>query len=1143
MKKLFSILLILILLIWISIATGCKPKEIVDEEPPTILNLDPYYGSTINGQQSIEILFSETIKDNTLEVDGTIIPPSRTPQLVWEEVNQPNDKVTILPPPESDWVDSGNGFVTLIIDGCIDPSENELEGIPLTFQYKVDTVPPVASLTGVPGSMTNETSINIIVGGEETTAYKYLLDDEDNSWDWSTADEFNIDQTLSESNLTNGNHELRVIGKDEAGNWQSQDEATIRNWYIDAIPPQAQLSNTPPGVTNQTSINIEVSGVDVVAYKYLLDDKINGWDWSGAFEITNMTLPITRSNLSEGNHELRVIGRDELGNWQDSKEATTILWEIDTSESIIELINTPPYSTHDPNYTFEVGGDDIVAYKYSFDLLPDWSSISEIDIASQNQITGTLSGVDGSNTIRIIGKNIYGTWQSTPTTYTWILDTQPPQDTTITGRPDGLTPEGVTTNNSDLNWSWEDVHTADSGTAVYYQIKLEKTDTGDIIMDWADTTLLTYTKEEVLLDGEYTFSVSSIDLAGNKSATDASDTIMIDTTPPSATATGISEYTDSSITITFDEDMNTTTYDISGTLVEGLIQGTDYTPSWSDSQNLTLTLEAGKAWNTGSDLTLDLSGVTDLVGHSCVSVLSYDVAITPPGGGSPKVLYVAKDGTADNPVSNSNMGSQDYPKATISNAIETLYNAGYDTSNPAEVRVAAGQYTITEPVIIRAGITLKGGYKVDGIVDWSDSERSYQTEAERADAMYLTEITYDGTDTGDSTNNPNYAVYISGNQITDETIIEGFTINGTLSGGSNTAFYTSAVYTKTNTEAIIQYNTIYGGDGMESSCGIYNSISKVNIRYNVIRAGGGIVDSWGIYNYASPVIIEENDLIYGGTSGSPVGITNFSCDVTNAPIIRNNPLIIGGGSDGSYVTGIDNNMSHAIIDNNYVRGSDYSGSGQVQALYNKSCSPIITNNTLEGGTGSIYLALFNTTNSSPFVANNVLSGVYVNYNMQSSMPYLYNNTFVCTGWMAIVMVTNSQPTIVNNIFTGSTIAAIYEWDTTADPVEIKNNCFSNSGNLYRDENSNNYSNVNDVNNMSDTDSSGNIQESSPNFADSGNDDYHLTASTPASITEGGLDLTGLSDFPTNTSGEPTDKDKTINRNANGFWSIGAYEWD
>jgi hypothetical protein len=145
--------------------------------------------------------------------------------------------------------------------------------------------------------------------------------------------------------------------------------------------------------------------------------------------------------------------------------------------------------------------------------------------------------------------------------------------------------------------------------------------------------------------------------------------------------------------------------------------------------------------------------------------------------------------------------------------------------------------------------------------------------------------------------------------------------------------------------------------------------------------------------------------------------------------------------------------------------------------------------------------------------------------------------------MAIVMVTNSQPTIVNNIFTGSTIAAIYEWDTTADPVEIKNNCFSNSGNLYRDENSNNYSNVNDVNNMSDTDSSGNIQESSPNFADSGNDDYHLTASTPASITEGGLDLTGLSDFPTNTSGEPTDKDKTINRNANGFWSIGAYEWD
>ncbi len=432
---------------------------------------------------------------------------------------------------------------------------------------------------------------------------------------------------------------------------------------------------------------------------------------------------------------------------------------------------------------------------------------------------------------------------------------------------------------------------------------------------------------------------------------------------------------------------------------------------------------------------------------------------------------------------------------------------------------------------------------MDGTVDWTETERTYQTESDRSDPLFLTEITYDGTNTGESINNPNYAVYISGSQITDETLIEGFTLNGTLSGGSNTAFYTSAIYTKTGTEAIIQYNTIYGGDGLESSVGIYNSISKVNIRYNVVRAGGGIVNTWGIYNYASQVVIEENDLIHGGASGSPVGITNFSCDETNAPIIQNNAMIVGGGSDGAYVTGIDNNMSYAIIDSNHIISSDNTGSGQAQAVYNKSCSPLIINNVMDGGDGTIPLALFNTTNSSPFVANNIMYGKYVSYNMQSSMPYLYNNTIVITAWYGIVMVTNSQPTIINNIFTGNSIGAISELDTTADPVEVKNNSFSDSGWMYKDEASGSINDIATVNSLTDTDASGNIEENTPNFVDSGNDDYHLSATSPASITEGGMDLSTLTDFPTNTGGEPTDKDGTINRNANGLWSIGAFEQD
>jgi hypothetical protein len=82
--------------------------------------------------------------------------------------------------------------------------------------------------------------------------------------------------------------------------------------------------------------------------------------------------------------------------------------------------------------------------------------------------------------------------------------------------------------------------------------------------------------------------------------------------------------------------------------------------------------------------------------------------------------------------------------------------------------------------------------------------------------------------------------------------------------------------------------------------------------------------------------------------------------------------------------------------------------------------------------------------------------------------------------------------------------------------------------LYLDNFTLDINDIDDVNALFGTDSSGNI--SVEPFLDSAQD-YQLTENSPTSVTEGGLDLS--SDFDTDKAGNL----RTVP------WSIGAYEYD
>ncbi len=1128
MKKILAFLIILLIGF-----IGCtKPPDPVDEESPIIASISPVpNAAAINGEQSITVLFSESMDTTTIEVSGSIIPTGKQPQISWDQQYEANDTLIIAPPIENKWADTGVSYGTLIIDGGKDLAGNYLVGIPLTYQYKVDTTPSTATLTNVPSALTNAVNLNIIVGGNDVVAYKYLLD-AGPTWNWSSANEVSVSLPISNTNLADGYHTIKVIGKDSAGNWQSTSSATTKSWTIDATPPTAVLSNTPPNVTNSNSINVSVSGIDVVGYRYLLDD--DKWNWSNAIEVTILTQAISRTNLSEGNHELRVIGKDNLGNWQSGDSATICQWEVNTSESIVELTNAPDYTTNSPDYNITVEGVNIISYKYSFDATPVWNNEPEININTNPAIIGTIS-TDGIQTIKVIGKNIYGTWQSSPTIHTWILDTIRPNNTSITANP-----PAATSKNSNLTWGWSNVHSTDTGTAVSYRYRLIKTGEATPIVDWTATTLLAYTRVNVLTDGEYTFSVKSVDLAGNESLSVATNVVSIDTTPPTATTNPVDsssiDYKSQVIVITFNEAMNTSSFTLSGTLIQGLTLGSEYIASWNfGGTQLTLTLATGKAWNTGTGISLDFSGCKDLAGFSpTTGIVSYNV-----NTGSIKTLYIKASGGSD-----TNTGEINYPKSTIQSAINTLSNGGV-TSN-GEVRVSAGTYNVTEPITMKAGISLLGGYSAS---DWDD--RAYLTDTDRNNATYKVALAYTGSVAG-TFEEPSTVILSAGAGISSDVLVEGFTITGRSLVGS---VYSAGITCRTNTSLHIQYNTINGGSNTQNSIGIKNHIASSIIENNTINGGSGSSNAYGIYNYASNVTINQNT-INAGVSSRTYGIYNFSCSNTNYPTITNNS-INGGGAASSFTAGIYNDIAYSVIDNNYITGTTNASIFQPKAITLYSSSPLIINNTLSGGIGGTQLLVIMCRQaSSPIVVNNLMlasGGTSINAGFEiqhSSKPLIYNNTIYVTSGQGIRMGQGSAPDIRNNLLIATgTGSAIYEADANCDPQYVRNNDFYNYTRPYIDEGTTNINNLTTNVNNGDygTDTLANwgnintnpsvvdIDGADNNIHTPADNNWHLQASSPASVRTGAIDLS--TEFT--ALGLPIE-DRDGNPRTAG-WSMGAYE--
>jgi hypothetical protein len=184
---------------------------------------------------------------------------------------------------------------------------------------------------------------------------------------------------------------------------------------------------------------------------------------------------------------------------------------IDTTAPTVALGSTPPSLTNNPAAPFTFSGSDDVSSNVTFEC--------RVDAASFAPCTSpfTPSGLaDGNRTFNVRARDQAGN-VSAPASYTWTIDTSPP-DTTITGGPANSSTSGPTVS-----------FTFSSEAGATFQCRM---DSGSFS---ACTSPFTATG---LTDGSHTFHVRALDAAGNVDASPATRTWTVDATPPDTTITG-----------------------------------------------------------------------------------------------------------------------------------------------------------------------------------------------------------------------------------------------------------------------------------------------------------------------------------------------------------------------------------------------------------------------------------------------------------------------------------------------------------------------------------------------------------------------------------------------------------------------------
>jgi len=214
---------------------------------------------------------------------------------------------------------------------------------PATVSWIKDTSQPVVTLSSQLVLVTQTNQSNYTLSGSCSEENKdVILSGVIDSSALCTGGVWSSNINLS--SILDGSFSVYITMIDAVGNASSELFASLSKDTRSLI---AILTNTPPIISNETVLNVGISGTGIDSYFYKLgpDGSTNCTVASGySNEVTSSTA-ITDSLLifSDQNLKLCVIGKNSNGNVQSYSTATTWIWAKDTNSPSITLSNTDPY--------------------------------------------------------------------------------------------------------------------------------------------------------------------------------------------------------------------------------------------------------------------------------------------------------------------------------------------------------------------------------------------------------------------------------------------------------------------------------------------------------------------------------------------------------------------------------------------------------------------------------------------------------------------------------------------------------------------------------------------------------------------------------------------------------------------------------
>ncbi|MFC1671140.1 hypothetical protein ACFL20_12185 [Spirochaetota bacterium] len=242
-----------------------KEDRFIDPNPPSLDKLAPFLiKAEAISRDSVIVNFSERLDgDSAQQVANFFIQGQNRVEIDSATYNDTNRTVTLtINITNTNYAMITGRNYTLLVQNVSDIHDNKISYAVTNFE---GVGPVMAVLDDLTLPQGNSTSINVTVSGADVVSYQYSIDG--SVWGIET----DIAVPISLTGLSEGAHTLKIIGKETGGKWQEINNASVFSWTVDLSPPTAQLLGVPESITQTTSADITVGGLDVVSYKYSLN--------------------------------------------------------------------------------------------------------------------------------------------------------------------------------------------------------------------------------------------------------------------------------------------------------------------------------------------------------------------------------------------------------------------------------------------------------------------------------------------------------------------------------------------------------------------------------------------------------------------------------------------------------------------------------------------------------------------------------------------------------------------------------------------------------------------------------------------------------------------------------------------------------